>query len=71
MNNLNNDDIRSEKVRKILGEILSSLVKCGNILILILFMLLIFVLAFVPNLYSNQKESILHYFIYNIFHGLL
>ena len=59
----NNDiELRSEKVRKILGEIPRSLVIWGTTIIISIFALLIIAVSLIPYPYSDG-ESILRHFL--------
>ncbi len=55
-------DVRSEKVRNILGEIPPLLVRCGIFIIVAIFVVLILVVCLMPYPYSNG-ESILHHIL--------
>lgn len=57
-----NSELRSEKVRKLLGEIPPSLVRWGIVIITAIFILLACAIVFIPYPYSNG-ESILQHFI--------
>lgn len=57
-------ELRSEKVRNLLGEIPSSLIRWGIVIIVSVFLILLLVVCFVPYPYSNG-ESILQYIIFN------
>lgn len=60
-NNLvNNIELRSEKVRKILGEIPYSLVRWGIIIIIAIFLSLLLVGCFVHYPYSHGESIIQH-----------
>ena len=58
----NNNNIRSKKVRQLLGEIPSSLTRLGIIIILIIFVALLFTIFFLPYPYSADK-TIIQYII--------
>ena len=64
MKNQMSDDIelRSEKVRDLLGEIPPSLVRRGTVIIVVIFLALILVVCFVPYPHS-QGESILKHIL--------
>lgn len=65
MNTSNNHDkieLRSEKVRKLIGEIPPSLVRWGTAIIAIVFLGLLTAVCLLPYPYSNG-ESILQHFI--------
>lgn len=64
MKNQMSDDIelRSEKVRDLLGEIPPSLVRWGTVIIVVIFLALILVVCFVPYPHS-QGESILKHIL--------
>ncbi|WP_290380360.1 hypothetical protein [uncultured Duncaniella sp.] len=55
-------ELRSEKVRKLIGEIPPSLVRCGTAIIAIVFIALLAALCLLPYPYSTG-ESILRHFI--------
>lgn len=55
-------ELRSEKVRKLLGEIPPSLVRWGTAIIVIVFLALLAAVCLLPYPYSNG-ESILKHFI--------
>ncbi len=57
-----NIELRSEKVRELLGEIPSSLVRWGTAIIVIVFIALVLAVCLLPYPYSNG-ESILRHFI--------
>ncbi|TGY77236.1 hypothetical protein E5359_019545 [Bacteroidales bacterium] len=57
----NNDiELRSEKVQKLLGEVPSSLVRWGTVVIVAIFLILLLVLCFMPYPYSNGESIMLH-----------
>ena len=57
----NNDiELRSEKVQKLLGEVPSSLVRWGTVVIVAIFLILVLVLCFMPYPYSNGESIMLH-----------
>ena len=58
----NDIELRSEKVRQLLGEIPPALVTWGTAIILFIFLVLIIVVCFVPYPHS-QGESILQHLI--------
>ncbi len=55
-------ELRSEKVRKLIGEIPPSLVRWGTAIIVIVFIALLAAVCLLPYPYSNG-ESILRHFI--------
>ncbi len=55
-------ELRSEKVRKLIGEIPPSLVRWGTVIIAIVFIALLAVVCLLPYPYSNG-ESIFRHFI--------
>ncbi len=61
----NDIELRSEKVRDLLGEIPPALVRWGTVIIVAIFLALLLVVCFVPYPYSNG-ESILQHIIYNL-----
>lgn len=57
----NNDiELRYEKVQKLLGEVPSSLVRWGTVVIVAIFLILLLVLCFMPYPYSNGESIMLH-----------
>ena len=61
--NLNSDiELRSEKVRNLLGEIPSSLVRWGTVIIIDILLILLLVVCFIPYPHS-QGESILQHIL--------
>lgn len=58
----NDIELRSEKVRKLLGDIPPALVRWGNVIILAIFLVLLLVVCFMPYPYS-QGESILQHWL--------
>lgn len=58
----NEIELRSEKVRNLLGEIPSSLIGWGTVIIIAIFLILLLVICFMPYPYSNG-ESILQHII--------
>ena len=57
----NNDiELRSEKVQKLLGEVPSSLVRWGTVVVVAIFLILLLVLCFMPYPYSNGESIMLH-----------
>lgn len=62
--NINHDkiELRSEKVRKLIGEIPPSLVRWGMAIIAIVFIALLAAVCLLPYPYSNG-ESILHHLL--------
>ena len=61
---LHKTELRSEKVRNLLGEIPPALVRCGTVIIVAIFLILLLVVCFMPYPYSNG-ESILQHVIFN------
>lgn len=58
----NDIELRSEKVRNLLGEIPPALVRWGSVIIVAIFLALLLVVCFVP--YPHSKgESILQHFL--------
>lgn len=55
-------ELRSEKVRNLLGEIPPSLVRWGTVIIVAIFLILLLVVCFVPYPHS-QGESILQHIL--------
>ena len=60
----NEIELRSEKVRNLLGEIPSSLIRWGTVIIITILLILLLVVCFMPFPYSNG-ESILQHIIFN------
>lgn len=61
---IDNIELRSEKVRTLLGEIPSSLIRWGTVVIVAIFLVLLLVLCFMPYPYSNG-ESIINHILFN------
>ncbi|WP_337572387.1 hypothetical protein [Prevotella sp.] len=62
----NDIELRSEKVRNLLGEIPPAFVRWGSVIIVAIFLVLLLVLCFVP--YPHSKgESILQHFLLVIY----
>ena len=59
-------ELRSEKVRQLLGEIPPSLVRWGTVIICLIFAALVCALLFIPSPYGDGEESILRYIIRHI-----
>lgn len=57
-------ELRSEKVRKILGEVPNKLIRWGIVIIFILFVILLIALSFLKFPYGNG-ETILEHILYN------
>lgn len=55
-------ELRSEKVRNLLGEIPPALVRWGTVIIVAIFLVLLLVVCFMPYPYS-QGESILQHIL--------
>lgn len=53
-------ELRSEKVRKLIGEIPSSLVRWGTAIIAILFFVLLSAVCHLPYPYSNGESIVQH-----------
>lgn len=58
-----NIELRSEKVRNLLGEIPPALVRWGTVIIVAIFLILLLAVCFVPYPYS-QGESILQHLLW-------
>jgi hypothetical protein len=58
-----NIELRSEKVRNLLGEIPPTLVRWGTLIIVIIFLSLLLVICFVPYPYSNGESILQHWLI--------
>lgn len=56
-------DLRSKKVRDLLGEIPPSLVSWGTAVIVVIFMILLLVVCFMPYPYSNGESILQHVFM--------
>ncbi len=54
--------MRSEKVRKIMGEIPPALVRWGMVIIILIFIILLVAICILPSPYT-EGESIIQYFI--------
>lgn len=62
--NVNSDiELRSEKVRNLLGEIPPSFVRWGTVIIVAVFLILLIVVCFMPYPHS-QGESILQHILF-------
>ena len=61
--NENQMELRSEKVRNLLGDIPPSLVRWGTVIIVAIFVALLLVMCFVPYPHS-QGESILQHILF-------
>lgn len=59
----NKIELRSEKVRNLLGEIPPSLVRWGTVIIIAIFLTLLLVVCFVPYPHS-QGESIIQHILF-------
>ncbi|MCH5239449.1 MAG: hypothetical protein J1F38_04445 [Muribaculaceae bacterium] len=57
-----NIELRSEKVRNLIGEIPPSLVRWGTVVIVLIFLLLLTALCLLPYPYSNGETIIKHFF---------
>lgn len=55
-------EMRSEKVRKIMGEIPPALVRWGMVIIILIFIILLVAICILPSPYT-EGESIIQYFI--------
>lgn len=61
-NNKNKEiELRSEKVRNLLGEIPPALVRWGTVIIVAIFLVLLIVLCFMPYPYSNGESILQHW----------
>lgn len=56
----NDLNLRSEKVRNLLGEIPAPLVRWGTVVIVAIFLVLLIVICFVPYPYSNGESIFQH-----------
>ena len=62
-NALDKIELRSEKVRKLLGEIPQTLVCWGMVIMLVIFIALLAVVCLLPYPYSNGESIIEHIFM--------
>lgn len=53
-------ELRSEKVRNLLGEIPPALVRWGTVIIVAIFLVLLLVVCFMPYPYSNGESILQH-----------
>lgn len=58
-----NIELRSEKVRKLIGEIPPALVRWGTVIIVAIFLTLLLVVCFMPYPYSNGESILQHLLI--------
>ena len=56
-------ELRSEKVRKLLGEIPPALVRWGTVIIVAIFLTLLLVVCFVPYPHSQGESILQHLFM--------
>lgn len=56
-------ELRSEKVRNLLGEIPPSLVRWGTVIIVAVFLILLLVVCFVPYPHSQGESILQHLFM--------
>lgn len=56
-------ELRSEKVRKILGEVPPSLLRWGSVILVAIFLILLLIICFVPYPHS-YGESILQHLLF-------
>ena len=61
----NEIELRSEKVSNLLGEIPSSLIRWGTVIIIAIFLILLLVVCFMPYPYSNGESILQHIIFYN------
>lgn len=54
-------ELRSEKVRKLLGEIPPALVRWGSVILVALFLILLLMVCFMPYPYSKGESILLHW----------
>ncbi len=59
-NTKNKIELRSEKVRKLIGEVPPSLVRWGTIIIVIVFLILLAAVCFLPYPYSTGETILQH-----------
>ncbi len=63
-NNKNKEiELRSEKVRNLLGEIPPALVRWGTVVIVAIFLVLLIIVCFMPYPYSNGESILQHLFL--------
>lgn len=55
-------ELRSEKVRKILGEIPPSLIRWGNVILTVVFLALLAGICLLPYPYSDGESILQHFF---------
>ena len=58
--NNGNIELRSEKVRKLLGDIPPSLVRWGTVIITVIFLALLATVCLIPYPYSNGESILQH-----------
>jgi hypothetical protein len=61
-NEKNNIELRSEKVRKLLGDIPLSLVICGQVILMVIIAALLMVVCFVPHPQGMGESILQHWF---------
>lgn len=59
----NDIELRSEKVRELLGEVPPALVRWGIVLIVAIFLILLLAVCFMPYPYSHGETIIQHIFM--------
>ena len=59
----NDIELRSEKVRNLLGEIPPAFVRWGSVIIVAIFLVLLLVLCFVPYPHSKGESILQHFFL--------
>lgn len=59
----NDIELRSEKVRELLGEVPPALVRWGTVLIVAIFLILLLAVCFMPYPYSHGETIIQHIFM--------
>ena len=64
-------ELRSEKVRSLLGEIPPSLVRCGTMIIVAIFLILLLVVCFMPYPHSQGESILQHLFLMGVQHEKL
>ena len=60
----NDIELRSEKVRNLLGEIPPAFVRWGSVIIVAIFLVLLLVLCFVPYPHSKGESILQHFFFF-------
>ena len=61
-------ELRSEKVRNLLGEIPPSIIRWGTVIIVAIFLILLLVICFMPDPHSQGESILQHCFFCFIWH---